>query len=58
MDNKLIQEVIKEINNMAEHEIKIMEVCGTHTQMISKLGIRSVLSPKIKLLSGPGCRYV
>jgi hydrogenase expression/formation protein HypD len=32
-----------------------MEVCGTHTQIISKIGIKSVLSPQIKLLSGPGC---
>ncbi len=55
MDKRLIQNLIKEINIMADKEIKIMEVCGTHTQMIAKLGIRSVLSPKIKLLSGPGC---
>jgi len=55
MNKDLIQDLIKEINEMANKEIKIMEVCGTHTQMISKLGIRSVLSPKIKLLSGPGC---
>ncbi len=55
MDNKLIQQLIKEINLMASKEIRIMEVCGTHTHMISKLGIRSVLSPNIKLLSGPGC---
>ncbi len=55
MNKKLIQNLIKKINIMADKEIKIMEVCGTHTQMISKLGIRSVLSPKIKLLSGPGC---
>ncbi len=55
MKKELIKYLIKEINNMSEKEIRIMEVCGTHTQMISKLGIRSVLSPKIKLLSGPGC---
>jgi len=55
MDKNLIQHLINEINSMAHEEIKIMEVCGTHTQMISKLGIRSILSPKIKLLSGPGC---
>lgn len=55
MHKNLIQDLIKEINTMANKEIKIMEVCGTHTQMISKLGIRSVLSPNIKLLSGPGC---
>lgn len=55
MNKELIQHLIKEINIMASKEIKIMEVCGTHTQIISKLGIRSVLSPNIKLLSGPGC---
>lgn len=36
-------------------EIKLMEVCGTHTSSIVKSGIRSLLSAKIKLVSGPGC---
>ncbi|MDF2843904.1 MAG: hydrogenase formation HypD protein [Herbinix sp.] len=36
-------------------QIKIMEVCGTHTGSIFKSGIRSLLSSKIKLISGPGC---
>jgi len=35
--------------------VNIMEVCGTHTAAIFKTGIRSILSPKIKLISGPGC---
>lgn len=35
--------------------IKIMEVCGTHTAAVSQSGIPSVLSPSIKLISGPGC---
>jgi hydrogenase expression/formation protein HypD len=35
--------------------VNIMEVCGTHTAAIFKSGIRSLLSPKIKLISGPGC---
>ncbi len=35
--------------------IRIMEVCGTHTQSIARSGIRSVLPEHIKLLSGPGC---
>lgn len=35
--------------------ITLMEVCGTHTAEISKCGIRSLLSPKIRLISGPGC---
>lgn len=36
-------------------DIRLMEVCGSHTAAISKLGIPSLLSPKIHLLSGPGC---
>jgi hydrogenase expression/formation protein HypD len=35
--------------------IRLMEVCGTHTAAISHSGIVSMLSPKIKLISGPGC---
>lgn len=35
--------------------LKIMEVCGTHTAAIFKNGIRSLISDKIKLISGPGC---
>lgn len=36
-------------------DIRIMEVCGTHTRAISKSGIRSLLPKKVVLLSGPGC---
>lgn len=55
MDKDLLTHLINEINSMVEDEIRIMEVCGTHTQMIAKLGLRSLLSSRIKLLSGPGC---
>lgn len=55
MDKQIVNTLIRDINRMADRDIKIMEVCGTHTQMISKLGLRTLLSPKIKLLSGPGC---
>lgn len=36
-------------------EIRIMEVCGTHTHEIFRLGIRQILPPSIHLISGPGC---
>lgn len=36
-------------------DLRIMEVCGSHTAAISKLGIPSLLSGNIHLLSGPGC---
>ncbi|MBQ9536930.1 MAG: hydrogenase formation protein HypD [Desulfovibrionaceae bacterium] len=35
--------------------LRIMEVCGTHTHEIFRLGIRQLLPPKITLISGPGC---
>jgi hydrogenase expression/formation protein HypD len=35
--------------------VQIMEVCGSHTMAISRHGIRDLLPPRIRLLSGPGC---
>lgn len=55
IDKRLAKDLIKEINLLATKEMNIMEVCGTHTHMISKLGLKSILSPNIKLISGPGC---
>lgn len=47
------------VNKIKKYELDddfvIMEICGTHTQSISKLGIRRLFYPKIKLVSGPGC---
>jgi hydrogenase expression/formation protein HypD len=34
---------------------RFMEVCGTHTMAAFRFGIRSLLPPSLKLLSGPGC---
>lgn len=36
-------------------KIRIMEVCGTHTHDIFRLGIRKILPPSVQLISGPGC---
>ncbi len=35
--------------------VRIMEVCGTHTMSIAKAGLKQVLPPSVKLISGPGC---
>ena len=35
--------------------VRIMEVCGTHTHEIFRLGIRKILPKQIELISGPGC---
>jgi hydrogenase expression/formation protein HypD len=35
--------------------IALMEVCGTHTMAICQHGLRALLPPQIRLISGPGC---
>src|SRR5512140_2886353 len=38
-----------------EKPVTFMEVCGTHTMSIYQYGIRSLLPPQVRLISGPGC---
>lgn len=35
--------------------VKIMEVCGTHTVAIARNGLRLVMPENVTLISGPGC---
>lgn len=35
--------------------VKIMEVCGTHTVAIHRFGLQHLLPAGVKLVSGPGC---
>ena len=50
-----VLELVKRIKELEMPPTVIMEVCGTHTMAIAENGIRSVLPPEIKLVSGPGC---
>ncbi len=50
-----LERIKEELKNYDGPAVKIMEVCGTHTASIVKSGIPSLLSPKIQLISGPGC---
>jgi hydrogenase expression/formation protein HypD len=53
---KLIQRVswmIKEV--VPADQIRIMEVCGTHTQSFFRFGLGEFLPSNIRLISGPGC---
>ncbi|MCX5975628.1 MAG: hydrogenase formation protein HypD [Coprothermobacterota bacterium] len=34
---------------------RYMEVCGTHTVAIARSGLKKVLPPTVRLISGPGC---
>ena len=35
--------------------VRSMEVCGTHTHEIFRLGIRKLLQPLVELISSQGC---
>ena len=54
-DSKLSMNLINKIKNEKSERISIMEVCGTHTNVILKSGIKSLLPNNIKLINGPGC---
>ncbi len=50
-----IEEIKEYLQSYDGEDINIMEVCGSHTDAISKNGIPEMLSGRIHLLSGPGC---
>lgn len=50
-----LEEIKKYLKDYDGPEVNLMEVCGSHTAAIAKNGIPGMLSPKIHLLSGPGC---
>ncbi len=55
-DPRAVRALIGRIHDIAGgREIRLMEVCGTHTMSIGRYGFRSVLPAGVHLLSGPGC---
>jgi len=56
-DSSLARKLVDRIRRSAAGlgPTRIMEVCGTHTMEIGRLGLRPLLPPNVKLVSGPGC---
>ncbi|SPF49424.1 protein required for maturation of hydrogenases [Syntrophobacter sp. SbD1] len=56
-DPQLAKNLIERLRRKAfpKGEIRLMEICGTHTVAIFRSGLRELLPPQIKLISGPGC---
>ena len=48
-------EILERINALPRQNVRLMEVCGTHTMSIAKAGIKRLLPEGVRLLSGPGC---
>jgi len=53
--NELLGETRRLAGELGERRVTLMEVCGTHTMAISRLGLRSVMPKNLRLASGPGC---
>ena len=51
---KLITKIGRMVSDYGK-DITLMEVCGTHTVAISRIGLRKLFPSNLKLLSGPGC---
>jgi len=57
-DDAAIAKLLEAIGGLAGQvgrEVKLMEVCGTHTMAIFRHGIRELLPANVSLISGPGC---
>jgi len=47
--------LLDRVRSYAGPPVGLMEVCGTHTVAIARMGLRNLLPPSVRLLSGPGC---
>lgn len=54
-DGAVAQRLASHIQAYAGRPVNLMEVCGTHTVAIFRHGIRQLLPPSVRMLSGPGC---
>ena len=55
---KAIAGLIREIQGVSKavgRQVTLMEVCGTHTHAVAAAGLRQMLPPGVRLISGPGC---
>jgi hydrogenase expression/formation protein HypD len=57
-ERRLADSLVAEIARSASaigREVRLMEVCGTHTVALRRQGIHSLLPRNVTLVSGPGC---
>ncbi|MCG3179478.1 MAG: Hydrogenase maturation factor HypD [Phycisphaerae bacterium] len=57
MDSQVVEirDRIERAANTLAREVRLMEICGTHTMSIFRQGLRGLLPQAVRLISGPGC---
>ena len=51
----LVRPLVERVRAYSGPPLRFMEFCGGHTHAIMRYGIRSLVAPRIELVSGPGC---
>lgn len=54
-DRAIAERIVEKIKRFDSLKVNLMEVCGTHTMVIFKQGLKGMLPKNVNLLSGPGC---
>jgi len=54
-DQELVKGLVREIHGLNPKPATLMEVCGTHTMAVARFGLKALLPPEVRLVSGPGC---
>jgi hydrogenase expression/formation protein HypD len=52
---KLVDKIHDLAAGIGKRKIKIMHVCGTHEDTVSRFGIRDLLPGEVEIIPGPGC---
>ena len=55
MPSDRVSRLLEAMARLNVGDVRLMEVCGTHTMAIAKAGIKAMLPENVKLVSGPGC---
>ncbi|MBI4642526.1 MAG: hydrogenase formation protein HypD [Deltaproteobacteria bacterium] len=54
-DKDLVRDLTRRLKQLGTEPATIMEVCGTHTMAAARFGLKELLPPEVRLVSGPGC---
>jgi hydrogenase expression/formation protein HypD len=55
-DKTIVQKAVSAIRSITlPYPVKIMHVCGTHENVISRFGVREFLPEGVSVIAGPGC---
>ena len=55
-DKTVVERLVQQIQKIhLQHPVRVMHVCGTHENVISRFGLRDLLPEGVDVVAGPGC---